>query len=261
RRTLSQEFNNYWYANDAEITSYELHQARYGEMREGKAVLIFVTEHFLNDAQVKADEAHDDNIAVLKLNNVKKFNTGIYPYSIMTSTFFPVVQNRHALKISNSVQEWCGQVYTQLNSREKFEITSHSYFEGEADQSYKVDKNFLEDELWTLLRVNPEALPVGNQQVIPSIEFTRFTHTELKAFPANIKKTDTTYSIHYPDLQRTLTIQFEKQFPYAINGWDDTYKSGSKTLTSTASKIKTLKTPYWKENSQKFSTLRDSLGL
>lgn len=43
---LSQEFKSYWYSNEAEITSYKLEQARYGEMRDGTAVLIYVTEPF-----------------------------------------------------------------------------------------------------------------------------------------------------------------------------------------------------------------------
>ena len=33
----------YWYAGEAEITSYELNQARYGEIHKGKAVTVFVT--------------------------------------------------------------------------------------------------------------------------------------------------------------------------------------------------------------------------
>ena len=76
---LSDEFKTYWYTGEAEITSYQLEQARYGEIREGKAVLIFVTENFLPQIQVKADEENPSNISVLKLNATKKFNTGIYP--------------------------------------------------------------------------------------------------------------------------------------------------------------------------------------
>jgi hypothetical protein len=30
-------FDNYWNQGKAEITSYDLHQARYGEMRDGEA--------------------------------------------------------------------------------------------------------------------------------------------------------------------------------------------------------------------------------
>ena len=86
---LSPEFKEYWYSGEAEITSYKLEQARYGELREGKAVLIFVTEPFLADKQVKANRSNPENIPVLKLNSTKKYLTGIYPYSIMSSSFYP----------------------------------------------------------------------------------------------------------------------------------------------------------------------------
>jgi hypothetical protein len=127
---LSQEFKSYWYNGEAEISSFKLMQERYGEIREGRAVLIYVTEDFLPDIQVKAENYDPDNIPVLKLNSTKKFITGMYPYSIMQSSFYPVQQQSHALKVSASIQEWCGQVYAQLNNRENFEVLSHSYFEG-----------------------------------------------------------------------------------------------------------------------------------
>ena len=111
---LSDEFKAYWYAGEAEITSYKLEQARYGELRDGNAVLIYVTEPFLPKEQVKANNNNPENISVLKLNATKKFLTGIYPYSIMSSTFYPVHDNQHALKTSLSVQEWCGHVYSSL---------------------------------------------------------------------------------------------------------------------------------------------------
>ncbi|MEX2379219.1 MAG: hypothetical protein WD530_00630 [Vicingaceae bacterium] len=36
-------FNNYWFSGNAELSSYELKEARYGEIRKGEAVLVFVT--------------------------------------------------------------------------------------------------------------------------------------------------------------------------------------------------------------------------
>ena len=40
----TETFKNYWYTGKAEVNSYNLQQTRYGETREGKAVLIFLTE-------------------------------------------------------------------------------------------------------------------------------------------------------------------------------------------------------------------------
>ncbi len=264
-RNLSQEFKDYWYAGKAEITSYKLSQARYGELRQGTAALIFVTEDFLPKEQVKADRSNDNNIPILKLNATKKFNTGIYPYSVMTSTFYPINEQRHAIKVSQSMQEWCGHVYAQLNNREDFEIMSHSYFEGEADQELNISKAILENELWTQLRINPQELPVGDFEAIPDLAFIRMKHVALKAYPANGTLTKGNYTLKFPSLDRTLSITFTQEFPYTITSWEETFKSGfgsnAQQLTTTATAIKTIKSPYWNKNSNADAPLRTSLGL
>lgn len=262
---LSQEFKDYWYAGKAEVSSYELEQARYGEIRKGKAVLIYVTEDFLPKVQVKADYQNPKNVSVLKLNATKKFNTGIYPYSVMQSVFYPVANNQHAIKISSSMQEWCGHVYTQLNNRSQFEINAHSYFEGEADQDFTLNKTILENELWTQLRINPEALPTGDLEIIPSFEYCRLGHIDIKPYRALVELKDGKYTISYPDLNRTLSISFNPEFPYDISNWQETFKSGfgpnAKVLTTKATKLKTIKSSYWSKNQNKHEVLRDTLQL
>jgi hypothetical protein len=262
---LSEAFKTYWYSGEAEITSYILEQARYGEIREGKAVLIFVTEDFLPNIQVKADQLHPENISVLKLNATKNFNTGIYPYSVMHSTFFPIANNQHALKVSSSMQEWCGHVYTQLNNRNDFEINSYSYFQSEADKSFNLDKAILENEIWTQLRLNPKLLPIGNLKIIPSFEYIKFSHITFKAYNATATLTNNTYTISYPELDRILTINFNSEFPYEISGWEETFKSGfgsnTKLLTTKATKLLSIKSPYWNKNKNKDEVLRKTLQL
>lgn len=268
-KNITEQFKKYWYAGEAEITSYQLEQARYGEIRNGEAVLIYVTEDFLAKEQVKADYQNKSNIPVLKLNSTKKFNTGIYPYSIMQSTFYPVGDHTHAIKVSSSMQEWCGHVYAQLNNREKFEIKSHSYFEGEADQEFSISKSILENELWTKIRIHPNDLPVGELKVIPSFEYTRLRHKEVKAYNAKgtIKKEGltNTYILNYPELQRTLAITYASTFPYEIESWTETFISGfganAKELTTKATKIKKIKSAYWGKNSNSDEGLRETLGL
>lgn len=269
KQPLTQEFKDYWYAGDAEVTSYSLQQARYGETRDGKAVLIYVTEPFLADKQVKADKQNPNNVSVLKLNATKKYLTGIYPYSIMSSSFYPVYNNQQALKVTFSAQEWCGHVYAQINNRNDFEVMSHSYFESEADQSFQLEKNILENELWNKIRIDPKSLPVGKVKVVPSLEYVRLSHKELKAYEATLTLSEngnsSTYEIKYPELDRSLKIDFQSSFPYEILGWSETFTSGygatAKEMTFTATKIKTLKTPYWNQKQNKDLSLRDSLGL
>ncbi len=260
-RQLSQNFKDYWYSGEAEITSYTLEQPRYGELRSGKAVLIFVTEDFLPKIQVKANKSLSDNIPVLKLNTTKNYTTGIYPYSIMTSAFLPLNAKNHAIKITNSTQEWCGQIYTQLNNRGEYYVEGHSYFDGEADERYTLPRGTVEDEIWALLRVDPSELPQGAKKIIPSIEYLRLNHLELRPYKANCTQTQNSYSIEYPELNRTLTINFEAQFPYQILGWTERFADGDRVMTATATRIKSIKTPYWKQNAEKYHSLRDSLGL
>ncbi|WP_195806634.1 septum formation inhibitor Maf [Winogradskyella helgolandensis] len=262
---LTADFKNYWYNGEAEITSYKLEQARYGEIREGSAVLVFVTEDFLPSEQVKADNYSENNIPVLKLNATKKFNTGIYPYSIMQSTFYPVANNQHALKISASVQEWCGHVYTQLNNRDTFEVQSHSYFQGEADDNFKLEKTWTENELWTKLRINPKSLPVGQIELIPSLESIRLNNETLKPHEAIAKLESNSYTIAYPELNRTLKINFNPNFPFDILGWEETTIKGSgsstETLTTKASKLERIKSDYWNKKSNSDLNLRETLKL
>ncbi|WP_248723220.1 septum formation inhibitor Maf [Seonamhaeicola sp. ML3] len=262
---LSQEFKAYWYTGKAEISSYELEQARYGEIRKGKAVLIYVTEDFLPEIQVKADNPNPKNIPVLKLNATKNFNTGIYPYAIMQSVFYPVSNNQHALKVSSSMQEWCGHVYAQLNNYDNFKIMSHSYFEGEADQNFELDKTILENELWPQLRINPESLPTGELEIIPAFEYCRMRHMDIKPYKASAVQKKGEYTVSYPNINRSLKIMFNPEFPFDILSWEESIKIGvdpnAKVLTTKASKLKTIKSAYWNKNSNKYEVLRDTLKL
>ena len=267
-RTLPKGFKKYWFNGEAELTSFTLSQERYGEIRNGHAVQIFVTEDFLPEAQVKANQASEETVSVLKLNNTKKFVTGIYPYSIMTSSFAPIERERHPLKVSTSVQEWCGQVYMQLNNQDAYEIVSHSYFEGEADQSMTLEKTWLEDEIWSRIRMNPEELPTGDLAVIPSFEALRMRHKDIKAYEAyaNIKQGDSmsTYSLDFPMLERQLTIWFQSAFPHHIEKWEETNgtsPSDTLRLKTTATKLKRIRLPYWRHNTVSDTIWRDSLGI
>ena len=131
-------FWDHWGDGQAEIDRYRVEQPRYGEVREGEAVWVFVTEDFTAASNVKSDGGHGDEFPVLKLNDIRHFQTGLYAYSTMTSTFarldggLPLgVPN----KVSLSVQEWCGHVYEQWSvDNAGLHRTRHSYFDGEADE-------------------------------------------------------------------------------------------------------------------------------
>lgn len=258
------DFNAYWYSGKAEITSYKISQVRYGEIHQGTAVNIFVTEDFSPKKQVKADYQNEKNIPVLKLNSTKKFTTGIYPYSLMTSTFSPI-NNKKAIKITFSAQEWCGNTFVQLNNKANFQVDFHSYFESNADRKITLKKDILENELWNQMRISPKDLPTGKLEIIPSFEYLSLHHKKFKAYEAIVTLKDKdgfmVYQITYPTLQRTLSITATKTFPYTIESWEETIFSRGKTLTTTAKKIKTIQSAYWNKNGVADVEERKELGL
>ncbi|WKK75787.1 hypothetical protein QYS49_30895 [Marivirga salinae] len=268
---LNEQFGDYWYQGKAELTSYDLEQIRYGAKRKGEAVLIYVTEDFSKSKQVKLDnpkEAGDDAEKVLKLNFTKKFNTGIYPYSIMTSVFSPVYPDNdlHARKITTSVQEWCGHVFMQLNNkRNKYKLLARSYFESEGDVRMNLEKIWLEDELWTLLRLDPNQIPEGEIQLFPSTQYLRLKHKELKSYTANISKIKSDdlneLKIEIPELERELSIFYKNQHPYQIEKWEETYPEKGEIMTTTATLKERIMLDYWNKNGVKDSTYREELKI
>ena len=264
-------FGKYWYQGKAELTRYELDQARYGEMHKGDAVLIFVTEPFLPDKQVKLEEGDPSRgITVLKLNSVRKFFTGIYPYSLMTSTFTPVDFSRtRTLKVASSSQEWCGLTFTQLNLRnDRFEGALRSYFEAEGDRQFEFAPAWLEDELWTRIRLAPETLPVGRVQVVPGLQYARLWHKAVRAETAQASLRsdgrESVYQIDYTAIPRRLAIRFDGEFPYKIVGWEETQPGafdGSPLLTTKAVAKATLLLDYWTRHKNADAHFRKDLGL
>lgn len=262
------EFDKYWYQGEAEITSYKLEQARYGEIHEGTAVLVFVTEPFSKSSMAKADNPGKDDPSVLKLNYTKKFNTGIYPYSMMTSTFLPLNDPVHSLKVTSSSQEWCGHTFMELENKGKFDIDIRSYFESES-ATLKLDKALLEDDMMSMIRINPKALPIGKMKMIPSFFALRMSHQQTKAYDVVLsleqEGASNIYTAAYPSLERSIAITFDNKFPHQITGWTETgysgYGAGRKKLTTTATKMKTIKSAYWNKNSNKHTNLRKELGL
>ncbi len=267
-RNLSDQEKAYWYTGEAEIASYRLSQVRYGEMRAGHAVLIFVTEPFSTDSWSKTDNPGEDDISVMKLNFTKKFTTGIYPYSMMTSTFLPyIMEGQNSLKISSSSQEWCGHTYMELRNNSHYEIGISSYFEGE-NQNLSLKKDLLEDDIWTLIRKDPSSLPTGTLNVIPSFFYLRLKHQETKAYECNIDlitgDSTSTYTLDYPTLDRSLSIEFESKFPHKILGWKETYPEGfgdPQMMTTSAELLTAIKSDYWTKNAVKDSVFREKLLL
>ncbi len=265
------QFADYWYAGKAEVASYDLLQHRYGEVRKGSAVLVFVTEPFSEVKQVKMDNPgtlDDHEVTVMKMNATRKFITGIYPYSVMTSVFTPVQENLfpNTLKTTFSAQEWCGQTFLQINLSEgKYHSRGFSYFEKEGDAESQMKIALLEDEIFNRIRLNPNALPLGTITVIPSTLNSRFSHIPLQPIvaEANLEDKGLTweYSLNYADIPRSISVEFDAQFPFKIKKWTEINRVDGKEQVTTAIFKKDLHIDYWKKNASEFEYLRDSLLL
>lgn len=261
----SPAFNEYWYKGKAELSTYDVTQERYGETRKAEQVNIFVTEDLSKQKQVKLDDpasAAADRIPVLKLNSVRRFKTGIYDYSIMQSIFTPVDASP-TLKTTCTVQDWCGQVFAQTNLEAGgYQVRSYSYFESEGDQDMRLALSILEDDLAVRIRLNPEAIPTGAVNVMPSVLYSRIRHRPFQVQSADLQiekgEKESVLRLTYSGIQRTLSIRFETAPPHKILGWEET--DGGK-LSSKGVLKATRMEAYWSENSNTFSNLRDSLQL
>ena len=274
----SAKLSEYWYQGKAEITSYQLAQNRYQDVHPGEAIMIFVTEDFLVDKQVKNERYQNPNTtSVLKNNQLRKFPTGIYDYQMMTSVFTPANPNEYpySLKVTSSAQEWCGQAFMQVNYKDKHYVMQlNSYFEGEGDQSQKAELAILEDEIYNRIRINPANLPKGEIAIYPSSMVLRLLHLPFK--PVQAEATTNVYTGHdivgdelsvyqitFPSLGRTLEIVYETKAPYEIAGWVDAYPSvfDRKVRKTIAQRKKTVLAPYWQQNGLSDMKLREALEL
>ncbi len=259
---------NYWFQGKAEITRYKVEQERYGQMREAQQVMVFVTEDFSEKKQVKLDDptaAGTDRVPILKVNVVRRFVTGIYDYSLMLSVFTPFEQGKisHSLKTTTTIQDWCGHIFSQFNRTDGgFLVQNFSYFEKEGDQKIELKTDFLEDEIWTMLRLRPEIFSKLKTSVVPATFYNRLRHKDLKAESANfsIKKDgkNSTLILKFENIERQVSVNFETDFPHRILGWEETVDG---KLASRGTLENVSMQEYWKENSTEFENLRDTVGL
>ncbi len=281
----AKQFKSYWGRGEAELSRYALKQARYGQVHPGEAVLVFVTEEFLRTKQVKYEGGdRSDAVSILKLNLLKKFPTGVYDYSMMSSVFTPVDfhSRPRSLKVTTTSQEWCGHTFTQLNlRRNSYEARWFSYFMNEGDQRLELPVTHLEDDLWTRLRISPRHLPVGEFRMLPSSMYIRLLHKKMEPRKARAEITAykpghevgmkfrgtnlKVYSLTYPEDERRLWIVYEDNMPYKILGWRESYKSGfgpgARSLNTEARLTHSIMSDYWNRNSLKDMRLKKKLGI
>ena len=284
----SQQFQQFWGDNKAEIAGYQLTTPRYGEPRKGTAVTIFVTEPFANSVRVKADPGKHppaDEFPVMKLNLVEDFPTGVYDYNLMTSVFVALrpINNLPAgtpTKVSFTAQEWCGHVYHQILVDEKLvRGQRHSYFDGEADAEEKLENRagaLYEDAvlLWARGLAGPFMEPGESRDVdlLRSVKLVRLNHVPMRWERARLTRKGEREQVTVPAgtfdaevrtvevsgaderARRTWTIYVERAHPHRIVKW--TRSDGEQAELLAAERM-----TYWQMNREGFEQALSKIGL
>ena len=274
------DFWSRWGDGKAELNGYSLKQPRYGEVRDGTAVLVFVTEDFSDALRVKADPGKhpaSDVFPVMKLNFVRDFQTGIYDYNVMTSTFVRTDGSPpfSPVKISFSSQEWCGHVYQQWLARgDKLVGVSHSYFDGEADATSQLPipaTGIFEDALPILVRgLRGDLLAAGESRTVPFLPSTlraRFGHKaqawgeatlsrakeakEVTSALGRVRAFTITVAEKGGD---STTFTVEAEAPHRLLGWQSSSGEAGHLLGS-------ARLPYWQMNQPGGEQALRQLGL
>lgn len=273
-QTGAVDFYAHWADGKAEVSSYEVIQPRYGELRQGYGVMIFVTESLHRQTFIKVDSPPSEaaSFYALKLNHILKFATGIYDYSIMTSVFSEVAGER-LRRISFSAQEWCGQVFDEALFSDG-QINGHisSYFASDGRGAYQLKRpEHFASEDHLLIRIRELQGPfmdlgTGREvEVLPSFWQLRQAHQPHAVVPGRIDKVaeepietaagalaSVRWELHIGQRQRTLWT--EKAYPHRILRWEDS-DGGRGAL------LRTIRVPYWQLQADADAVYRRELGI
>jgi hypothetical protein len=274
------DFWSFWADGKAELDGYALTQPRYGKLRAGTAVLVFVTEDFSDSARVKADPGKhpkSDVYPVMKLNFVREFQTGIYDYHVLTSTFVKTESaplGSSLAKTSFTAQEWCGHVFAEwLPHGDRLDGVVHSYFDGEewAGTLPFVAGGILEEQVPLLIRgLRGDWLRAGEKKTVPFLPSqleARFSHVKAQWGEATVERAasgapvktvlGTVGAVRWTLAVRggeTTTFTVEAAAPHRILAWSSTSGEAA-TITGSA------RLPYWELNQPGGEASLKVLGL
>jgi hypothetical protein len=255
----SPAFATYWPLHKTELNYYRLSQAQDGQLHSGKAVLSFTSD--------TTSVEKSGSFPAFSTNLNRTFHVGRNDYSLLTSVSTPINNPAfpRSVQAVSTEQSWTGQRVIQLILQNGgYQISTDST--GAVNKGYTVDPVVLEDEIWSLIRINPAKLPVGKVSLLSGSLTAQLRRRKLMPMLAQISLTDyegvlypgeylQAYTIKYPTNDRTLMIIFERLFPHRIMGWEEIYQSKDNLLTTRAVLQKTVQTDFHQANSVVDSTL------
>jgi hypothetical protein len=276
-------FDARWHDGRAELDGYRYTITRYGQPRQGQAVMIYVTEPWSLSKRVKVEDASKnpaDVFEVLKLNVVRDFQTGIYDYNTMASLFVRS-QDFSPVELTFTSAEWCGNVYAKVDFEERtVRETLFSYFENESG-SRSLDRptnGVTQEALFVLLRgMRGELLKAGERRTIPllsGILESRLRHRPLAWSSAQMERASQPVSVRVPAGRWSNAVYYEVKVQEGGTGrfWIEPdgdrrilkwswSKPGNGEASESGELTGTLRTAYWKESGSGNEKLLRRLGL
>jgi hypothetical protein len=281
-KTAEIGFDARWHDGRAELDGYRYSIVRYGQRRQGQAVMIYVTEPWSRSKRVKVEDASKnpaDVFDVLKLNLVRDFQAGIYDYNTMVSLFVRT-QDFSPVELSFTSAEWCGNVYAKVEFDDRVKETRYSYFEDETG-TRSLDRprdGVAQDALFVLLRgLKGEFLAPGLERrisLLSGILESRLRHQPLEWVSARTVRAATPVSVGVPAGKWSNAVYYEVKVENGRTGrfwiepdgdrrilkWTWT-ESGRDEASESGELTGTLRTAYWKENGPGNEKLLQQLGL
>lgn len=224
-------FQKYWKSQGVETTKFVLKQdsALIGEV---------ILSYSLKDLD---KDQPNGTIHSLCYNSSQKIIQENYNYSENSTTLTPLNSSLypHALSVVSSTQSNEGTDFLSFQPEAKsYLFRGRNSLEPEKEIREITEKVNLEDEIWAKIRMNPEALPQGEIQMIPSLSYWNKIHKSPSAqeVKADLKEMEgakklKVYTLDYPELKRKLDIIFETNFPYQIMEFRETIEG--KTVNGT----------------------------
>jgi hypothetical protein len=272
RAAVGAAFRGAWSDGRAEISGYRARVNRYGEMRDAELVLIYVTEPMDRRTWVKDDDVTGEHrVEVLKLNASLKFQTGVYPYSVLTSVFAPMDRYQPEAfapaKITLSVQEWCGHVFHGVwpgDDHAAEQLMSYFAQEGERRRDVPTPSGALyEDALLIQLRELDGPFAGGHDwrgALVPSLWSIRRAHRPTAAVDAAVTRSRASrdgvavhrFVLRYGDVTRSIDV--EADGAHRVLGWEGSDGEA-------VSLLRTARLPYWQLNHNGDEAQRALFGL
>lgn len=267
-----QAFWDTWSDGFAEVSTYELVMPRYGEPREGESILIFVPETFSERQRVKSEAGRNpkaDEFPVMKLNWQKNYQTGIYDYSEMLSSFLglaPIAGRAEGMlaKSSFTRQEWFGHIFSQaLFDHNRIRVSGANYQDGDADAAQVLEARpdaISEDGLAFWARgMAPPFLKPGESKDVPFLTSLRSARDARKPMAwsrINLTRNATLQRIEVPAGEfeveaysaqlangRGFIFYIEREAPYRIIRWQFTSGESGDMVASERVKFWELNRP------------------